>query len=379
MSEAPPLSLYVHWPFCLAKCPYCDFNSQVVEEIDQTAWRAALLRELAHYAERLGRRPLTSIFFGGGTPSLMAPATAAAVIEAACDVFEPRDTLEVSLEANPTSAEAAAFTGFRAAGVGRLSLGVQALDDAALRALGRQHDSAQALRALELAMATFPRVSFDLIYARPAQSLAAWQAELARALALGSEHLSLYQLTVEPGTPYWSLAAQGRLVVPEEELAADLYEATQAMTGAAGRPAYEISNHAAPGAECRHNLAIWRGQDYLGIGPGAHGRPSLDGLVHAQRQHRAPTVWMARVMAAGHATQELSPLSAEERAMEVVMTALRLTEGLPRQSPIAAGLPIAALELLQESGDLALTPHRIALTPQGRLRLNAVLRVLLAS
>ncbi len=374
--SAAPLALYVHWPFCLAKCPYCDFNSHVVERIDQAAWRAALLAELAHFAERLGPRPLTSIFFGGGTPSLMAPETAATVIEAAVARFPPTDDLEVTLEANPTSVEAAAFAGFRTAGVNRLSLGVQALDDADLKVLGRQHDAAEALAALDLAQRHFPRVSFDLIYARPGQTTEAWQAELARALARDTEHLSLYQLTIEPGTPYASLAAQGRLQVPEEATAVALFELTQEMTAAAGRPAYEISNHARPGAEARHNLAIWRGQDYLGIGPGAHGRITLDGAVRAQRQHRAPAIWLDRVRQEGHATQALDPVSSEERREEIVMTALRLAEGLPRD---LLSLRDDKLRLLTESGDLLPDDAAIRLTPQGRLRLNAVLDVLLAS
>ncbi|MCA8909912.1 MAG: coproporphyrinogen III oxidase, partial [Rhodospirillaceae bacterium] len=263
------MALYVHWPFCKSKCPYCDFNSHVREAVDQARWRAALLAELEHVAQAVGRRRVTSIFFGGGTPTLMAPETAAAVIARAGDAFDLAPGCEITLEANPTSVEAAAFQGFRAAGVNRVSLGVQALNDADLAALGRQHSVAEARTAVALAARLFGRFSFDLIYARPGQTEAGWRAELADALALAGDHLSVYQLTIEPGTAFEGRARRGELDLPDEDTQAGLYEATQEVLEAAGLPAYEISNHARPGAECRHNLAYWGYRDYAGIGPGA--------------------------------------------------------------------------------------------------------------
>ncbi len=256
-----PLALYVHWPFCVSKCPYCDFNSHVREQVDQQRWRDALLADLAHEVALLPGRRLGSIFFGGGTPSLMPPATVAAIIQAATTAWTPDGDVEITLEANPSSVEAARFADIAAAGVNRASLGLQALDDMALAFLGRAHDVREGLGALDVAQAAFSRVSVDLIYARPDQSLAAWEAELTQALAFGTEHLSLYQLTIEPGTRFATEAAAGRLTIPDGDAAADLFDLTRAMTAAAGRPAYEISNHARPGAESRHNLAYWRYRD----------------------------------------------------------------------------------------------------------------------
>ncbi len=323
-----PLALYIHWPFCLAKCPYCDFNSHVRETIDQRRFAAALRTELAWEAARLGRRPLASIFFGGGTPSLMEPATVAALIGDATRLFEPAPDLEVTLEANPTSVEAARLAAFRDAGVNRVSLGVQSLEDDALQMLGRQHSAAQAIAALEVARATFPRLSFDLIYARPGQEDAAWRAELHRALGLAADHLSLYQLTIEPGTQFEALHRRGEIVLPDADDAARLYEATGEEAARFGLLAYEVSNYARPGAESRHNLAYWRYGDYAGIGPGAHGRVSVDGALLATRRHRAPEPWAALVERQGHGTTREEPVAPVERAREALLMGLRLAEGI---------------------------------------------------
>lgn len=298
------LSLYIHWPFCKSKCPYCDFNSHVRERIDEAAWQRALLAELGYWGERTQGRKLASLFFGGGTPSLMPPALTAALIETA-QKYWTCDNPEITLEANPTSVEAQKLKDFHAAGVTRLSLGIQALNDADLKALGRQHSATEALAALDLAASIFPRFSFDLIYARPEQTVKAWEAELRRALGFGATHMSLYQLTIEPGTQFATLHQRGDLVTPDEETGAALYELTQSLMGKAGLPAYEISNHAKPGHECRHNLTYWRYCDYVGIGPGAHGRVTLDGVKQATRTHRAPEEWLERVTKHGHGLTEI--------------------------------------------------------------------------
>ena len=294
VAETGDFALYVHWPFCLSKCPYCDFNSHVRESINQDRWRAALLREVDHAAEREapGFGPLTSIFFGGGTPSLMEPATAAAVIGRAAERWGLAPDVEITLEANPTSVETGRLADFRAAGVNRVSLGVQALDDDALKALGRAHGAAEALEAVRIARRLFARTSFDLIYARPGQTPSMWRDELRRALAEAGEHLSLYQLTIEPGTAFHTQHRRGELAIPDENDAAILYEITQNIMSEAGLPAYEISNHAAPGAESRHNLVYWRYGDYAGIGPGAHGRITRAGHTTAYRRQRAPERWL---------------------------------------------------------------------------------------
>ncbi len=342
-----PLALYVHWPFCLAKCPYCDFNSHVRERIDQRRFAAALRTELAWEAARLGPRPLGSIFFGGGTPSLMAPETVADIIDAARRLFVATDDIEITLEANPTSVEAGRLAAFAAAGVNRASLGVQSLREESLRLLGRQHDAAQAVAALGLARKTFPRVSFDLIYARPGQTLADWRAELHEALALAADHLSLYQLTIEPGTAFEGLHRRGGIVLPDDDDAAALYDATAEAAARFGLLAYEVSNYARPGAESRHNLAYWRYGDYAGIGPGAHGRLMLGGTLLATRRHRAPEVWAERVERQGHATTHEEVLSPRERAREMLLMGLRLTEGIERTRFAArTGLPLGdAIEL----------------------------------
>ncbi len=386
-----PLALYVHWPFCLAKCPYCDFNSHVRDVIPQARFRAALLRELAWEAARInatGRVRLGSIFFGGGTPSLMEPDTAAAIIAAAGAHFASANDIEITLEANPTSVEAGKLAAFRAAGVNRISLGVQALDDAALRFLGRRHSAAQAVAALEMGRDIFPRASFDLITARPGQSVADWRAELRRALGFGFDHLSLYQLTIEPGTQFATLAARGEIVLPDGDLAAALYTATEEESARAGMAAYEISNHARPGAESRHNLAYWRYLDYAGIGPGAHGRLTLDGQMHALRRHRAPEEWAARVERDGHGTVEDTLLDAPARAREALMMGLRLAEGVETErferrtgTPLAEALDPAMLAACIDEGYVAWSMRDgtsvLAASTEGRLRLDALLPALL--
>lgn len=321
--------VYVHWPFCAAKCPYCDFNSHVRHEPpDEPRFAAALSRELAHFAALTPGRTVTSIFLGGGTPSLMRAETVAAILDSVAARWTVAAGAEVTLEANPGSAEAERFRGYRAAGINRLSLGVQALDDAALKALGRIHDAMEARRALELARAIFPRLSFDLIYARPSQTLRAWRAELDAALALAADHLSLYQLTVEPETPFARLHAAGKLAVPDGDAAAAFYELTQEVAEGRGLPAYEISNHAAPGAESRHNLTYWRYQDYVGVGPGAHGRLTVADLRRATIGERHPERWLERVESEGHGLVTDDVLTLEESADEMLLMGLRLREGI---------------------------------------------------
>ena len=378
-----PLALYIHWPFCLAKCPYCDFNSHVRDRIPQDAFRSMLRTELAWEAGRLGRRPLTSIFFGGGTPSLMQPETVAALIEDAGRWFDPVAGLEITLEANPTSVEAGRLAAFREAGVNRLSLGVQSLDADVLRWLGRQHSADQARAALEIARATFPRVSFDLIYARPGQTLAAWRAELREALALAADHLSLYQLTIEPGTAFATRHARGDIVLPDEDAAAALYEATAEEAARFGLLPYEVSNYARPGAESRHNLTYWRYADYAGIGPGAHGRLTLGPDLWATRRHRAPEIWAERVARDGHGTAEHAALGAVEKAREMLLMGLRLTEGIDA-ARFAARTGMALTDAVdadvlvqaEAEGYVRVADGRLAALPAGRLRLDALLAAL---
>jgi len=380
-----PLALYIHWPFCAAKCPYCDFNSHVRDRVDETRFRAALRRELAHEAARVGRRPLASIFFGGGTPSLMSPDTVAALIEDARTHFDMAGDIEITLEANPTSVESAKLRAFREAGVNRASLGVQSLEEEALRFLGRRHDTAQAIAALEAARAIFPRLSFDLIYARPSQAESAWRAELRRALALAADHLSLYQLTIEPGTQFATLHARGAFALPEGDDAARLYLATAEEAARFGLAAYEVSNYAKPGAESRHNLAYWRYGDYLGIGAGAHQRLLRDGTMIATRRHRAPEEWAARVERDGHAAVEEEHLAPAERAREALLMGLRLTEGIdPARIEARSGLPFAATvdpamlaALIDEDYLVWTQAGRLRATEEGILRLDALLPVLL--
>lgn len=376
--------LYIHWPFCLSKCPYCDFNSHAVERIDQPRWRAALLREMETAAQEAGAdgRVLTSIFFGGGTPSLMDPDTTAALIDRARSLFACANDLEITLEANPGAVDRGRFADFRSAGVTRVSMGVQSLRPDSLRFLERRHGREEALRAIEAAAELFPRYSFDLIYARPDQTVEDWRAELTEALGLAGEHLSLYQLTIEQGTRFFSDHARGAFVIPADDQAVALYEATQEIMEAAGRPAYEVSNHARPGAACRHNLTYWRGGDYMAVGPGAHGRLTRNGVTRAMRRHRAPQRWLEMVEAQGHATKEVLSLSAEERCEELVLMGVRLTDGLdPQRFSRLAGRPVSeainteALAFLREEGLIrpAESSSTIQATARGMLCLNAVI------
>lgn len=385
---APPLALYIHWPFCKSKCPYCDFNSHVRERIDDARWRAALLAELDHQAAMLRGRELVSIFFGGGTPSLMAPVTAAALIERAAQHWSPAREIEITLEANPTSVEASRFAELRAAGVNRVSLGVQALDDAALKFLGRGHNAGEARDAVALAARLFPRFSFDLIYARPGQTPHAWRNELRAALAMAGDHLSLYQLTIEPGTAFATAFARGDFRLPDDETQGALYEETQAMLAAAGLPAYEISNHARPGEECRHNLVYWRYQDYLGIGPGAHSRLLLAGEGGDEKRglkdFRAPETWLGAIDRAGHGVEESLVLTRPERRDEILMMGLRLKEGVARAAfraetgiELEAALDAARLKDLCDGGFLICDAAGLRASDAGRQRLNAVLAALL--
>jgi putative oxygen-independent coproporphyrinogen III oxidase len=379
------LALYIHWPFCLAKCPYCDFNSHVREAIPQARFRAALRCELEWEAARLGRRRLTSIFFGGGTPSLMEPETVAALIADAGRYFAAAEDIEITLEANPTSVEAERFAAFRDAGVNRVSIGVQSLDPAALQMLGRQHSATQAIAALETARAIFPRISFDLIYARPSQTLAEWRAELCQALDLAADHLSLYQLTIEPGTRFEAMHRRGEIVLPGDDMAAALYEVTAEAAARFGLLPYEVSNYAVPGSESRHNLTYWRYGDYAGIGPGAHGRITLSPPhIVASRRHRAPEPWAERVEREGHGIVELVPLQQTERAREMLLMGLRLSEGIdPARFAARTGVALEdALDrsVLQQALDaeyLAWRDSVLVATPDGRLRLDALLAAIL--
>ncbi len=388
-SADPGFGIYVHWPFCASKCPYCDFNSHVREGVDQARWRRALLAELEHFAAETaggaGKQAVTSIFFGGGTPSLMPAETVAAVIEAVRAHWPASASPEITLEANPGDGDAGRFRAYREAGVDRLSLGVQSLDDAALRFLGRRHDAAQARAAIAIAQAAFPRVSFDLIYALPGQSVRAWRAALAEALALAGEHLSVYQLTIEPGTEFHTRHRMGAFDVPGDDAAASLYEATQEVLSGAGLPAYEVSNHARPGGACRHNLTYWLYGDYAGIGPGAHGRLTLAGHKTAIRQTRLPERWLEQVETRGHATAERRAVPPDEQIDELLMMGLRLDRGVGRDRFVAvagceleAALDTAALERLAAGGFVEIDAAGLRATPSGRLRLNAVLAELLA-
>lgn len=381
MTVSPePLALYIHWPFCLSRCPYCDFNAHVRDVIPQQRFRAALRRELAWEAARLDRRPLGSIFFGGGTPSLMDPETVALLLEDARTLFDPVPGMEVTLEANPTSIEISRLSALREAGVNRISIGIQSLDATALDSLGRRHSVAQAVAALEIARGLFPRISFDLIYARPGQTIPAWRDELRRALTLAADHLSLYQLTIEPGTAYEALHRRGEIVLPEEDLAAALYDATAEEAARFGLLPYEISNYARPGAESRHNLRYWRYGDYAGIGPGAHGRITLGGRLLATRRHRAPEPWADRVERGGHGLTEETPLTPQETTREMLLMGLRLAEGIAADRFLArtgrsleSALDAGALRRATEEGYVTWHDGRLTATPDGRRRLDALL------
>ena len=375
MAENRGFGLYVHWPFCQAKCPYCDFNSHVVSSIDQTRWKNAFLAEIARIRDESGPRVLNSIFFGGGTPSLMHPDTVAAFIDAARAAWTPANDMEITLEANPTSVEANRFRAYGDGGVNRVSIGIQSLRDPDLKALGRLHSVEEARAAFDIARRTFPRVSFDLIYARQDQTLADWRKELGEALAMAADHLSLYQLTIEPDTAFGDRLSRGRLAgLPDDDLSADMYELTQELTAKAGLPAYELSNHAAPGAESLHNLIYWRSGDWAGIGPGAHGRLTMNGARHETQSHLLPSDWMKAVETEGSGYSATSIVSHEEARTEAILMGLRLSEGIPADW-IAGNRKVHELT---DAGLIETTSDRIKATASGRPLLNAILRELLA-
>jgi putative oxygen-independent coproporphyrinogen III oxidase len=382
-ADSAAFGVYVHWPFCRSKCPYCDFNSHVSHRpIDQARFVRAFTAEIAATAARTPGRMVSTVFFGGGTPSLMEPATVAAILDAVARHWRIAPDVEVTLEANPTSVEAERFAGYRAAGVNRVSLGVQALDDAALAALGRTHTTKEALAAIAIARRHFERYSFDLIYARPGQTPADWRAELARAIADAASHLSLYQLTIEPETPFAALYASGKLAVPDEDLARDLYDVTQEVCIAAGLPAYEISNHARPGSECRHNLVYWRCHEYAGIGPGAHGRLVVDGVRRATATERRPDAWLGLVESHGHGLVTDDPLTRGEQADEYLLMGLRLAEGIDTgrfEQLTGVALPAGHIAHLERHGLVETTADgRLRVTPVGFPVLNAIVAELAA-
>ena len=381
--ETAAFGVYVHWPFCLSKCPYCDFNSHVRHAaIDEDRFARAFAREIETTAARVPGRQVSSIFLGGGTPSLMRPETVGAVLDAIAKHWRLDDGVEVTLEANPTSVEAARFAGYRAAGVNRVSLGVQALDDASLKQLGRLHSVREALDAVAIARKAFERYSFDLIYARPDQTADMWAAELQLAIKEAAEHLSLYQLTIEEGTPFFGLYAAGKLKTPNEATARALYDVTQEVCAHHGLPAYEISNHARKGAECRHNLVYWRGEEYAGIGPGAHGRLDINGSRHATMAEKRPEAWLMRVEANGHGVITNDVLNSAERADEFLLMGLRLVEGIdPRRYAALAGRPLnpRRIALLREEGAIVVDGDgRLRVTQAGFPVLDAVVADLAA-
>jgi putative oxygen-independent coproporphyrinogen III oxidase len=378
-------AIYVHWPFCKSKCPYCDFNSHVREKIDADAWKTALLAEIDHYAALTPGRHVTSVFFGGGTPSLMDPRIAGAVLERIATRWAIADEPEITLEANPNSAEAERFAAFKTAGINRLSIGVQSLDDRALKFLGRGHDVREACRAIDRAAKLFDRFSFDLIYARPGQTVEDWSRELKAALDLHPTHLSVYQLTIEAGTQFKTLFDRGDYSLPGEHDQERLYDVTQSILEAAEMPAYEISNHARAGQASRHNLVYWHYEDYVGVGPGAHGRLTLDGRRIATRQQKAPETWLADVAAHGHATAEQTILERTTCVDEALMMGLRITEGIDaarfeRMTGAALESPEALdterVERMIRDGFIARTKTGIAATAQGRKVLNGLLAAL---
>jgi putative oxygen-independent coproporphyrinogen III oxidase len=380
--ETEPFGVYVHWPFCKAKCPYCDFNSHVRQGgIDEARFLNAYLGELRHFASLAPGREVTSIFFGGGTPSLMTPQAVTTILDAIGGHWPLQRDAEITLEANPTSVEAENFAGYRAAGVNRLSLGVQALDDRSLRALGRQHTAGDALAALALAKRHFDRVSFDLIYAREGQTAKAWRGELTRALDHAADHLSLYQLTIEEGTSFAARHAAGTLHTPDGDESRAMYLLTQELCEAAGLPAYEVSNHARPGSESRHNLLYWRGHDYAGIGPGAHSRIAMNGAKRALSSIKSPEGWLAEVEARGHGLETDEGLTAAEAAEEYLLMGLRLSEGIDL-SRLAAmgghGLNESRVTALTSEGLVERNGARLAATPKGRLVLNRLILELAA-
>jgi len=378
--------IYIHWPFCESKCPYCDFNSHTFETIDHAAWRDAYLAELDRYALETPDREVTSVFFGGGTPSLMDAGTVEAILKHIRKLWPVSDDLEITAEANPSSAEMAHFEAFRAAGVNRLSLGMQAMNTEDLIFLGRHHSADEAVQAATEAAQVFERYSLDFIYARPGQTLDAWREELVRILDLAGDHLSLYQLTIEPRTQFH----KDRVPAAGEEIGAELFDLTQDMTAAAGLRAYEISNHARTGEECRHNLVYWRGEDYIGMGPGAHGRLTRasgteESTTETVQEIRLPSDWLGAVQSGAGGTQKRTSLSQEERFEELILMGLRLSEGIDFErftrlygAPLLAQLAPEKVDRLVDAGFLTLSENRLAATADGRTRLNAVLAALLA-
>lgn len=372
--------LYLHWPFCAAKCPYCDFNSHVSNNVDQDAWREAFLSEIDRYAALTQGRVLNSVFFGGGTPSLMPPETVHAILDRIRARWTVANDLEITLEANPGSVEAGRFAGYAAAGVNRVSMGIQALNDADLKRLGRIHSVAEARAAFDIARAQFQRVSFDLIYARQDQTVAEWRAELAEALTMAIDHLSLYQLTIEPGTAFGARHAAGGLRgLPPEGTGADMFEITQELCDAAGMPAYEVSNHAVPGAESRHNLIYWLHGDYIGIGPGAHGRLTMNGTRWAIEAYSNPSRWLAQVASNNHEKPTVA-IKPQDQAGEYLMMGLRLDRGIDMDRfAKLAGFPLDAqtIEHLRDLEMIQLNGPTLAATRRGRMVLNAVIAELL--
>lgn len=383
--SADLFALYIHWPYCASKCPYCDFNSHVAQTIDHAAWRDAYAREMAYYAELTKGRTITSIFFGGGTPSLMEPQTVAHVIDTAQKLWRFSNSCEITLEANPTSIEIDKFRAFRSAGVNRVSVGVQSFDNDQLKFLGRQHDAGEAIKAIDTARTVFDRYSFDLIYARPQQTPEAWEKELVQALHYAGDHLSLYQLTIEPNTAFHTQYQRGDFTIPIDEEAGVLYELTQDIMGAHGLPAYEISNHARPGQESLHNLTYWRYGDYVGIGPGAHGRLTLESQKFATRGHRAPDIWLKQTADKGNGAHPFEEIAPRARLEEALMMGLRLQEGVPvsRLSDEAdvdwtTIIPAPRIQAMVSEGMLIADDTRLTATPEGLQRLNGLLSYLLS-
>lgn len=378
------IGLYIHWPFCLAKCPYCDFNSHVADHVDHTLWAQRLEQEMRTYAAMIGQKKLHSIFFGGGTPSLMKPKTVAHLINTASALFTFTDDIEITLEANPTSIENAKFADFKAAGINRVSIGIQALNEEDLKFLGREHSAEDALNALKIADRHFERFSFDLIYARPNQDLKSWEVELTEAIKYAKGHLSLYQLTIEQGTAFYTRHQRGDFQIPNADYAGDLYEMTLDITAQAGLPAYEISNHAALGQESRHNLTYWQYMDYIGIGPGAHGRISLNNGKNATRGHRAPDIWLQRVQEHGHGSHEFEAITPNEQIDEIIMMGLRLKHPIPfdrletlGQCDIDRLIDLEKIKMLSHEGYLTLTEDHLQTTEAGWQRLNSMLPLIL--
>lgn len=380
------VSIYVHWPFCLSKCPYCDFNSHVREKINEGEMANALLSEIDHYAELVGKRQVKSIFFGGGTPSLMSKRTVEGVINRLSQRFDFDDNIEITLEANPTSVEAKKFADFSSAGVNRVSLGIQALNDADLKALGREHSVHDALDAIELSQKYFKRSNFDLIYARMGQTVSAWQSELEQALKMANGHLSLYQLTIEAGTPFYGQWRNGDLSIPNEDISAEMYELTNDICGNAGYPIYEISNYAQTDEQSRHNLTYWKYDDYIGIGAGAHGRITREGKTYATMQNKKPETWLKAVKMNGHATKVMDPLDTKMMAEEMIMMGLRLSDGIDHDDfknriglSLDEFIEVEALDLLKSQGFVSTSSlDRLQLTEKGRPLLNQILGQILA-